>query len=152
MAILTKTFHRESERVHHEHYQMNEELHALGIALDHLHEDFNDPANLVTAKEIQILAKNMAEELPTHFQREEKQVLSTVSEVSPELDSFAREMRRQHADLSERMTRFCHAIDQMGNPNGLAEAVEAVRKEGREFAQALTSHIAIEEQELKGFL
>lgn len=152
MASLTKTFHRESERIHSDHYQMNEELHALGIALDHLQKDFTNPASLSAAKEIQMLAKHMADELPGHFQREERQILTTVAEVSPELDFFAREMKRQHVDLTERMRRFCSAINQMSNPVGLKETVELVRREGKEFAHELTTHIAIEEQELKGFL
>ncbi len=152
MANLTATFHRETVRVHDEHYQMTEELHALAIALDHLHEDFNNPASLTAAKEVQMLARQIADELPEHFTREERQILTTVSEVSPELDFFAREMKRQHADLIQRIHRFCSAINQMSNPVGLAATVELVRKEGKEFAQEMATHIAIEEQELKGFL
>lgn len=152
MAMLTQVFHKESEKVQHEHYVLKEELRTLELALEHLHSNFNDPANLIAAKQVQMYTRQLADELPPHFQREEQTILTTVAEISPELDSFAREMKRQHEDLRARMNSLCAAIDTMGNAEDVAGTVEKVRGEGKAFARELKEHIALEEQELSGFL
>ena len=152
MGTMTQEFCRQSQKVHFEHYVLTEELHALDIALNHLRPDFNDSANLTSAKQIQMFAKQMLDELPTHFQREEREILTTVSTVSPELDFFAREMRRQHEDLLSRLKKFCGAIDDMAKQEGLTETIERGRHEGRAFSRELAQHISLEEQELGGFL
>jgi len=152
MAILTKTFHRESERVQHEHNLLKEELHTLDVALDHLTANFDDPVNLIAAKEIQMFTEQLADELPPHFQREEQSILATVSEVSQELNFFAHEMQHQHEVLREQLSKFCATIDEMSHAEDLAKSVERVRSEGKAFTQELKNHIALEEQELAGFL
>jgi len=152
MATLSKTFHRESERVHQDHYHLTEELRSMGMALEHLTADLNDPTNLAAAKGIQMFAKQMADELPGHFRHEEREVLTIVSEVSPELDFLAREIRRQHEALDGQLIAFCRSIDELGTTGDVAATVEKIRKAGRTFIRDLNEHIALEEQELRGFL
>jgi hemerythrin-like domain-containing protein len=152
MATLTQAFHKESEKVQHQHYILKEELHALELALEHLTANLNHPANLIAAKQIQMYARQLADELPLHFQHEEHTILTTVAEISPELDFFAREMKHQHEDLRVSLASFCAAIDALGTSDDLPATVETVRAEGKAFVHQLKEHIAIEERELSGFL
>jgi len=152
MATLTKGFVKESEKVHREHYILTEELHAMDLALDHLQPEVEDLSNLMAAKQVQMYVRQLADELPDHFQREEREILSTVADVSPELDFFAREMKRQHVDLKDRLEKLNQAIRELEKAQDLHSAVENVREQGKAFTKQMTQHISAEEQELSGFL
>lgn len=152
MATLTKGFVKESEKVHHEHYVLTEELHALELALDRLRPDFEDFSNLTAAKQIQMFVRQLMDEIPVHFLREEREILTTVADVSPELDFFAREMRNQHADLKDRLEKLGRAIGGLEKTEDLPAAVADVREQGKAFTREMAQHISVEEQELSGFL
>jgi len=152
MATLTPAFHTESQQVHADHTLMLRELRALDMALDRLECRSEVFANLATAKEVQFLGKALASELPEHFRREERTILSTVSRVSPQLAAFTQEMERQHEDLRGRLNTFCVALEELEAARDLDKAIADLKKAGKAFTTELGRHIALEEEELAGFL
>lgn len=152
MPTLTPVFHTESQHVHADHTLMLRELRALDLALDRLECRSEVFANLATAKEVQFLGKALAAELPDHFQREERTLLNTVAKVSPQLEQFAHEMCRQHEDLRIRLDSFCSALEQLETAQDLDMAIGGLKKAGKALTTELGRHIALEEEELAGFL
>ena len=152
MATLTPMFRAEAERIHHDHGVLVGELAALDSALDRLVCYSEVFANLATAKQVEFYGKNLAAELPEHFQREEGTLLTTVAEVSPELAHFAEEMKQQHKELRARLQAFCAAIEQLEAAEDLGEAIAKLKEQGKELTRELGRHVALEEHELSGFL
>ena len=152
MATLTPAFHTESQQIHGDHTLLIRELRALDLALDRLENHSEVFGNLATAKEVQFLGKALASELPDHFRREERTILTTVSKVSPQLAEFAREMERQHEGLRARLNTFCVALEELEAANDLDGAIADLKKTGKVLTCELGRHIALEEEELAGFL
>jgi hypothetical protein len=151
MPTLTPVFHQESEKVHHEHGVLIQELAALDLLLDKL--DSSDvQANLATAKQVEISAKHFAQELPDHFRREEEKILSVVSGVSIELETLTNELKRQHAELRQELDQFCRDLAQLAGTAGLDQTMARVKEDGKRLTRELGRHIALEEHELSGFL
>jgi hemerythrin-like domain-containing protein len=152
MPTLTQAFTRESKAVHHEHYVLTEELHNLAIALEHVTADLDNPTSLLALKQIQMFGDQLADELPTHFRHEEQSLLSTVAQISPELDLFARQMTQQHEMLQRQLERLNDAVEETTHTIDMDATIDKVRAEGRAFVEDLKQHITMEEQELGGFL
>jgi len=57
--------------------------------------------------------KWIAEWLPKHYAHEETTVLETIAKMSPELASFAREMKRQHNEMRVRLESFRDHLAQL---------------------------------------
>ena len=152
MATLTQTFNRETKKAHDDHYVLNEELHAMDLALEHLGNAFDDTETMAAAKQVQMIAAQLRDELPDHFLHEELGILTTVAEVSPELDYFAREMRRQHQSLLQNLERLRRAMELLETGTETTAALIKVKTLGRAFSKELSRHIAAEEEELRGFL
>jgi hemerythrin-like domain-containing protein len=152
MATLTAAFQSGSKRVHYEHGVLVQQLRALDLELDYLQGHLETAGSLIAAKRIQLYASQLADELPSHFLREEQTVLASVAGVSRQLELFAEEMKAQHRDLRQRLNLFCQAIDQLETAEDLAAAVGEIREKGKALTGELGRHIALEEQELSGFL
>ena len=152
MSRLTATFEAESERVHEDHQNLLHDLGELDRALDRLVCHSEVYANLASVEAVRRYGERLIERLPQHFAREEATVLATVSEVSPELAEFAREMKREHEQLRARLEAFCQALEQLRAWEELDEAICNVKEHGKGLTRQLGRHIALEENELRGFL
>jgi iron-sulfur cluster repair protein YtfE (RIC family) len=152
MATLTPVFCSESNRVHHDHAILVEELRALDQALDQVHGNGHSFESLAAAKQAQFLGRHLAAELPEHFLREEQTVLALVEQVSPELATFSREMKVEHQDIRRRLNSFCRLADELETAEDLDAALGRFRAEGHALTRELGRHIALEEHELSGFL
>ena len=152
MATFTPAFHTESVKIHHDHEVLLGELAALDAALDRLVCYSEVFANLATLKQVEFYGKNLAAELPEHFQREEEKLLATISEVSPELARFATEMKKEHVELRARLAAFCDTLEKLEAAEDLDAAIATVKEQGKELSRELGRHVALEEHELSGFL
>ena len=106
MASLDPNFHEETISIHQEHEELLAQLDQLDAALEQIvcyAEVFTD---LATANQAMSRGKWMAEWLPRHYAHEETTVLETIARMSPELASFAREMKRQHNEMRVRLESF----------------------------------------------
>jgi hemerythrin-like domain-containing protein len=152
MATLTPVFHAESERIHGEHANLLHSLAELDLALDHLLCYAEVFADLSSAGQVEEHGRLLVEGLPEHFVREEATLLDTVARVSPELASFAAEMKREHQELRLRLAEFGRLLDEFAKRENLDETIWQLKERGKAMTRELGRHVALEEQELSGFL
>ncbi len=152
MASLSIAFCADSQKVHCDHRVLLEELAELQWALDNLECYAEVYANLATARQVQELGHKLIESLPEHFAREERSLLATVAKISPELEEFAEEMKREHAQLRARLAEFQTSLEQLEKSDDVATSVCQVKELGTDFALSLGAHVALEERQLSGFL
>ena len=150
MASLDPNFHQETVRIHREHEELLAQLDRLDAALDQIvcfSEIFSD---LATANQATSSGKWIAEWLPKHHAHEETNVMATIAKMTPELASFAREMKRQHAEMRVRLERLRDHIAHLGENHDLEAAVAELKREGKDFSRMVRLHIAAEDSEFSG--
>lgn len=152
MAALSKAFLSETERIHHDHEKILNELSELEMALQRL--DFGPDilSDQRKVRKVQEVCQRLAGELPEHCRREEAMLYDTVSGVSTELAEFAKQMHLQHLEIIALLNAFCVTLDDLPNSFDLTAAVTAMRSQGLELIQAIRGHINCEEHTLSGFL
>jgi len=145
MACVDPNFHDESVNIHREHEELLAQLDRLEGALEQIvcySEIFTD---LATATEATSSGQWIAEWLPKHYAHEETTLLQTIARMSPELASFAREMKRQHAEMRLRLENLRDHIAHLGENRELEAAVAELKQEGRDFTRMVRLHMAAEE-------
>lgn len=152
MATFPVTFRSDSGRIHDEHQALFVELADFEQALDDLAFNGEVFANLYSAERIGLHGHRLASLLPAHFDREETALLPTIAHVSPELEEFAGEVRREHRQLRDRLRQFCLVLERLEAGDDAAGTVDALKKAGRSLVHDLNAHIALEESQLGGFL
>jgi len=90
--------------------------------------------DLAMANQASASGKWVAEWLPRHYAHEETTVLEMIAKMSPELASFAREMKRQHNELRIRLESFRDHIAHMGEQRDLETAVAELKREGKDMS------------------
>lgn len=146
MASQDPNFHREAISIHREHEELMAQLDQLESALEQIvcySEIFND---LATANQAMSSGRWMAEWLPRHYAHEETTVLETIAKMSPELASFAREMKRQHRELRLRLENFGELISHLHEAADLEAAVAELKRQGKDFSRLMRLHMAAEDQ------
>ncbi len=146
MPDMTAALRSDSELIHHEHRALSSELAALEFALDSLICYSEVFTNLSSTERVYRCGRHLARTLPEHFENEEATVLAQLATLGPEMAKFAEEMKRQHRDLRQQLTRLCLLIDQVENSNDIEQAVYEVKERGLEFAHALAAHMEAEER------
>jgi len=152
MAKLTHAFSSEAGVIHKEHEDLLHYLAELDRALDHLQPGEPVSPDADAFGQVFLYGRLLASGLPEHFLREEQELLDTVAEVSPELREIAREMKREHESLCVRVSDFCRALGDVQYAENRPAALEGVHALGKQLTRELGRHIALEEQELSGFL
>jgi hypothetical protein len=152
MAALAPGFWTESKTVHNEHQALMGDLDELDFALDGLECYSEVFANFATASKVLACGSRVAKLLPEHFVHEEKTLLAGVAKVSPELAQFAGEMQVQHDHLRARLSDFCNALEHLRAGDDPSESLYEVKEQGKMFTCEMRSHVALEEERLKGFL
>ncbi len=150
MASLDPNFHQETVSIHHEHEELMAQLDQLDEALEQIvcySEIFSDlaTANLAISR-----GKWVAEWLPRHYAHEETTVLEAVARMSPELASFAREMKRQHDEMRVRLESLRDHIEHLGENRDLETAVAELKREGKDLTRMMRLHMAAEDNKLAG--
>jgi Hemerythrin HHE cation binding domain len=146
MASLDPAFHQEAIDIHREHEELIAQLDQLDAALDQIFcfaEIFTD---LATANHAMSRGKWLAEWLPSHYAHEETTVLETIARMSPELSSFAREMKRQHNEMRVRLETFREHLAHLTESPDLENAVNELKKEGGYLTRMMRLHLATEEK------
>ena len=106
--------------------------------------------DLATANQATSSGKWIAEWLPKHYAHEETTVLETIAKMSPELASFAREMKRQHNEMRVRLESFRDHLAQLDETGDLEAAVAALKREGKDLTRVMRLHMAVEEKKFAG--
>jgi hypothetical protein len=146
MASLDPKFHQETVSIHQEHEVLLTQLDQLDAALEQIvcySEIFTD---LATANQAAGRGKWIAEWLPRHYAHEETTVLETIAKMSPELASFAREMKRQHNEMRVRLESFRDRLEHLSEASDLESAVNQMKKEGRDLTRMMRLHMSAEEK------
>jgi uncharacterized protein YukE len=146
MASLDPKFHEETVSIHKEHEELVAQLDQMDAALEQIvcySEIFTD---LATANQALSRGKWMAEWLPRHYEHEETTVLATIAKMSPELASFAREMKRQHNEMRVRLENFRDRIEHLSETSDLEDAVNQIKKDGTNLTRMMRLHMAAEEK------
>jgi Hemerythrin HHE cation binding domain len=146
MASQDSNFHLETLSIHREHEELMAQLEQLEAALEQIvcySEIFTD---LATANQAMSSGKWMAEWLPRHYAHEETTVLETIARMSPELASFAREMKRQHRELRLRLENFRELVSHLHESADLEAAVAELKQQGKDFTRLMRLHMATEDQ------
>ena len=146
MASLDPKFHEETVSIHKEHEELVAQLDQMDAALEQIvcySEIFTD---LATANQALSRGKWMAEWLPPHYEHEETTVLATIAKMSPELASFAREMKRQHNEMRVRLENFRDRMDHLSETSDLEDAVNQIKKDGTNLTRMMRLHMAAEEK------
>ncbi len=136
----------ETLSIQREHEELVAQLDQLDAALDEIFcfaEVFTD---LATANQAVSRGRWLAEWLPKHYQHEETTVLATIATMSPELASFAREMKRQHNEMRVRLELFREHLERLSESRDLECAVNELKQEGSHLSQMLRLHMATEEK------
>ncbi|HEY5177919.1 MAG TPA: hemerythrin domain-containing protein [Terriglobales bacterium] len=150
MASLDPKFHEETANIHKEHEELVAQLDQMDSALEQIvcySEIFTD---LATANQAISRGKWMAEWLPRHHAHEETTVLETIARMSPELASFAREMKRQHNEMRVRLENFRDLLAHLSESGDLENAVNQLKKDGKDFTRMMRLHMAAEEKKFAG--
>lgn len=147
MADMTALFRSDSQLIHHEHRALSSELAALEFALDSLICYSEVFTNLAATERVYRCGRHLARTLPEHFENEEATVLAQLAARSPEMAKFAEEMKRQHSELRQQLTRLCLLIDQVESSSDIEQAVSEVKERGLEFARSLAAHMEVEERQ-----
>lgn len=150
MASLDPIFHLETVSIHHEHEELMTQLDEMDSALEQIacySEIFTD---LASANQAMSRGKWMAEWLPKHYAHEETTVLATIAKMSPELASFAREMKRQHNEMRVRLENFRDHLARLNETANLEAAVTELKREGKDLTRAMRLHMAVEEKKFGG--
>lgn len=146
MATLDSKFHEETVSIHKEHEELVAQLDQMDSALEQMvcyAEVFTD---LATANQAMSRGQWMAEWLPRHYEHEETTVLETIARMSPELASFAREMKRQHNEMRVRLESFRDLLEHLSESEDLESAVIQTKKQGRELTRMMRLHLSAEEK------
>src|SRR5271169_2217335 len=146
MADRDAKLHEETLSIHQEHEELVTQLDQMDAALEQIvcyAEVFTD---LATANQAISRGKWMAEWLPRHYEHEETTVLETIARMSPELASFAREMKRQHNEMRVRLESFRDTIEHLSQAVDLEEAVNQLKKDGKHLTRMMRLHMAAEEK------
>lgn len=147
-----ETTHATQEGTHKEHVFLLEELHQLEwgvVGLQCYSEVF---AELAAAQQLEQNSRHLSEWLPQHFRREEETLFAKAARISPELEDFCRLMRDEHAELLGRLCRLREAIDALQRGESVNDTIDRVKEEAKEFTLRLRDHVALEEEEFRGFL
>lgn len=150
MASVDPNFHQEAASLHREHEQLMARLDQLDAALEQIvcySEIFTD---LATANQVLGEGKWIAAWLPNHQAHEETTVLETIARMSPELASFAREMKRQHNEMRVRLEAFRDHIAHVGERRDLDAAVAELKQEGKDLTRMIRLHMAAEDAKFSG--
>jgi hypothetical protein len=146
MTCPDPQFHEQTLSVHQEHEELVVQLDQMDAALEQMvcyTEFFTD---LATANQAISRGKWMAEWLPRHYEYEETRVLETIAKMSPDLASFAREMRRQHNEMRVRLESFRDRIANLSQSGNLEDAVNQLKKDGKDLTRMMRLHMAAEEE------
>ena len=146
MASLDPNFHQETVSIHEEHKELLAQLDQLDAAVEQMvcyAEVFTD---LATANQAVSSGKWIAEWLPRHYAHEETTVLETIARMSPELASFAREMKRQHSEMRVRLESFRDRLAHLSVTSDLENAVIQMKKEGKDLTRMMRLHMTAEEK------
>src|ERR1035441_9127766 len=146
MTNLDPKFHEETLSIHQEHQELVAQLDQMDAALEQMAcyaEVFTD---LATANQAISRGKWMAEWLPRHYEHEETTVLATIAKMSPELASFAREMKRQHNEMRVRLESFRDRMEHLSEASDLEDAVNQIKKDGTNLTHMMRLHMAAEEK------
>jgi len=150
MASVDPNFHLETVSICREHEELLAQLDRLESALEQIvcySEIFSD---LATANQAIGSGKWIAEWLPRHHAHEETTVLEAIAKMTPELASFAREMKRQHTEMRIRLENLRDHLAHLGENRDLEAAVEELKREGRDLTRMLRLHMAAEENKFAG--
>ncbi len=151
MATFPISFRSDSARIHGEHQELLRQLADFISALEAL-----GPSTLsvdpLGAGRLRRSASRLEVFLPSHFRREEATLLDAVAPISPELAEFARQMRREHEHFTARMKAFAAQVAELETGNHGGAGLRKVQEAGEVLAQDLAEHIALEENQLDGFL
>jgi hypothetical protein len=150
LASLDPTFHRETVSIHQEHEELMTQLDQLDSALEQIVCYSEVVSDLATANQAISRGKWMAEWLPKHYAHEETTVLETIAKMSPELASFAREMKRQHDEMRVRLECFRDHLAQLQESPELEAAVAELKREGKDLTRVMRLHMAVEEKKFAG--
>jgi hypothetical protein len=145
MASLDPNFHYEAVSIQHEHEELMTQLDRLDSALEQIvcySEIFSD---LAAANQAIGSGKWIAEWLPQHYAYEETTVLETIASMGPELAGFAREMRRQHAEIRIRLENLRDHMANLAENRDLEAAVAELKQEGRDVTRLMRLHMAMED-------
>lgn len=140
------------KKVRDEHLSLLEASGQLDRSLDRLGCYSEVYFNLGAADEVRYSGRQLIEQLPRHCRHEETSLLNRVSDVSPELTEFCRQMKAEHVALLERLADLRAALEDFDKAEDLCEAVTHLKQEGKELTHYLRCHVAREEEELSGFL
>jgi len=150
MASPDPQFHQEAVSIHREHDELMAQLDQLDAALDQIVCYTEVFADLAMANQATAHGKWIAEWLPRHHAHEETTVLEMMARMSPELASFTREMKRQHAEMRVRLETLRDRIAQIGQQGELEAAVEELKREGKDLTQMIRLHMAAEDRKFAG--
>jgi hypothetical protein len=146
MTSLDPDFQQETNALHREHEELMAQLDELDAALEQIVCYTEVLTDLAMANQATASGQWMAEWLPKHHAREETTVLETIARMSPELASFAREMKRQHYEMRVRLENFRDHIAHVGEQRDLEAAVADLKSEGKDLTRMIRLHMAAEEK------
>jgi hypothetical protein len=145
MPVTTAEFRTHSEIIHHEHEALNSELREMQAALEALVCHAEVFANLASADRLYLCGRHLAHVLPEHFENEETTLLDPLAVRSPELAAFALEMKRQHAEMRDRLVEFCARLEGLEDCQDLYESIVEIKDRGMAFTRQLAAHMHVEE-------
>jgi hypothetical protein len=150
MGSLDPEFHQQAVSIHREHEELTAQLNQMDTALEQIVCYSEILTDLATTNRATASGKWMAEWLPKHYAHEETTVLETIARMSPELASFAREMKRQHNEMRVRLETLRDHIAHVSEKGDLEAAVAELKQEGKDFTRMLRLHMAVEERKFAG--
>ncbi len=138
----------QSEHIHNDHQLLTERLAALAAALNGLICHAEVFADLASSVDVVTAGRWLCGWLPGHFVEEER-TLEDVAKLGPEWAAFAKEMFRQHLDITERLRGFCALADSLERTTDLEDCICRLKQTGQDLTRFMTAHMGAEERKLR---
>lgn len=146
MPSTKATFQQMSDNLLSEHQELLQGLAELDRALEGVichSEVYADLSGVQTALET---VRRMTDGLRAHFVEEEQGIFARINRLGPESAEFAREMKRQHKEINERVESFCKVADSFKEAADLQQSVWDLKEAGKTLAGFMTTHMGAEER------
>ncbi len=141
-----KTYGKSAVELTGEHQEMMRKLAELDAALESLICYSEVYADLAGVQHAQSMAKWLVQQLPEHFQEEERGILAEIARLGPEFAAFSREMKRQHQQIDDRVKAFCQAANTFQDAADLQQCISDLKEAGKSLATFMATHMGAEER------
>jgi hypothetical protein len=152
MKTPSQQCHASGEAVPREERELIVDLAGFDSAIECLDCLAGIAANLAAAQQVLHCCRRLELHLLKHLPDKEQINVATAARINPEYADFARNLKLEHEQLCSRLAGFSRAVQELEAVGNAYEAVRRIKEEGRQLAEQIGRHLAVERSQLAEFL